>query len=219
MRHRPHLYLPGPWGGDGISLPEDKHHHLVRVLRLGLGDAVSYTDGKGLVGVGQFDGDRIERGDESSIPRPSGLTVAVAPPDSRQRSRFVVEKLAELGAAGLEWVTTRRGEGRPPPKGKADAWAYAALEQSRGAWAMSIGESRIDDLPAEGLVVADPAGADEVPTGVETLLVGPEGGLEEDEAPATAYRLNLGTTVLRVETAAVVGTALVIALRRRVPPH
>ena len=53
-----------------------------------------------------------------------------------------------------------------------------------------------------------------------TLVVGPEGGLadEELEALADAPRLALGPHVLRAETAAVAGAAVLITARRPVPP-
>ena len=70
-----------------------------------------------------------------------------------------------------------------------------------------------------GLVVADPAG-DELPAlrapagGEWVLLVGPEGGFEGDEAAALeGDRLCLGPHVLRAETAAIAGAAL-LATRR-----
>ena len=64
---------------------------------------------------------------------------------------------------------------------------------------------------------ADPQG-EAVPAVAEdvTLLVGPEGGLTPDELAAAALRITLGSRVLRVETAAVVGAALLLDRSKRI---
>lgn len=208
MAHVPHLYLPGPWDGATLPLTDGQRHHLQRVLRLAHGSPLTYTDGQGRVGAGFLVEDGVTRDDESDTERPSRVTVAVSPPRSRHRVRFLVEKLAELGIARLVWVRTRYTEGRPPPPDKAQAWIREALEQSRGAWEMEIGETALEDLDRTRLVVADPAGEAAFPAGSSTLLIGPEGGLDPGELPGDVPRVSLGPTVLRVETAAIAGAAL-----------
>lgn len=208
MAHTPHLYLPGPWDGTTLQLSDGQRHHLDRVLRLTEGSPLSYTDGEGRVGVGQLAGGGVTRGHESEVERPSRVTVVVAPPRSRDRVRFLVEKLTELGVARLLWVRTRHTEGRPPAAGKAQAWVKGALEQSRGAWEMAVGETTLEDLDSTRLVVADLAGEAAFPAGRSTLLIGPEGGFDPGELPGDVPRVSLGPTVLRVETAAVAGAAL-----------
>jgi RsmE family RNA methyltransferase len=214
MAHLPHLYLPRPWEEEVVRPADAQLHHLQRVLKARDGDPLSYTDGSGVVGAGWLENGLVRRGDESDRPRPSTLTVAVAPPASRHRVRFLVEKLAELGVARLAWVSTRYGEGRPPPASRAEAWAIAALEQSRGVWKMEVTEATLQELDRTRLVVADPVGGAFTGDGDVILLVGPEGGFHEDEIPAAVPRVSLGPTILRVETAALVGATLL----RRIPP-
>jgi 16S rRNA U1498 N3-methylase RsmE len=115
-----------------------------------------------------------------------------------------VEKLSELGVARLTWLSTQWGEGHVPHSVKAVSWAVSALEQSRGGWLMEVGDGllRWDELQRP-LVVAVPGGSSEV-FEVMTVAIGPEGGLDPAEIPADAATIDLGTTVLRVETAAVV---------------
>lgn len=211
MRHVPHLYLPPPWEGGVVPLSEDHRHHLSRVLRMDEGQPVTYTDGVGNHGVGSFSGDTVVRGDERAVPRPTSVTVVVPPPHNRSRVRFLVEKLAELGVVRLDWVRTRRSEGKPPPDVKARAWAVAALEQSRGGWLMEIGETAVSDLDPDRLVVADPDGTAFPDVEAPILLVGPEGGLAPDELPSGCHKLSLGPTILRVETAAIIGASLLRA--------
>jgi len=211
MGHIPHLYVPGPWTASGLALESSHQHHLAKVLRMTDGDPVTYTDGAGTTGQGSLRDGGIERGDESHVARTITVGVAAAPPSSRQRCRFLVEKLAELAVERLIWVSTRHTQGRPPPEDKANTWIKGALEQSRGAWVMETSHAVIGDLDTEQLIVAQPSGEASVSvasSGTPLLLVGPEGGLDEDEIPPDVPRISLGPTVLRVETAAVVGASL-----------
>lgn len=212
MPHVPHLYLPPPWEGSALPLPDDRRHHLHRVLRRVAGDPVTYTDGQGVVGEGTLAEQSVRRGQERTELPPAAVTLAVAPPSGKDRVRFLVEKLGELGVARLTWLSTSHGEGYPPKPGKAQAWAVAALEQSRGAWLLEVtdGPATFDQLERP-LLVADPSGSPL--TGVEgrvTVAVGPEGGWAEGEVPADATRVSLGRRVLRVETAAVVAAGRLI---------
>lgn len=213
MRHIPHLHLPPPWADGTLELGDSQRRHLQRVLRLGDGVEVSYTDGRGLIGSGRLSGAGVVRGEEASVGRPTELTVVVPPPSARDRLRFLVEKTAELGVARLLWVRTVHTEGRFPPADKAASWAMSALEQSRGGWLMEIGTTSLADLDPGDLVIADPGGTTVAPIGRRTLLVGPEGGLEADEIPSGASLLSLGPTVLRVETAAIAGIVSLISHR------
>ena len=217
MAHVPHLYLPRPWTEGRVAIDTDSRRHLERVLRRRSGDPVSYTDGEGVFGEGTYEPGMVTRGAEQRHPNGSGLTIGVAPPASADRARFVVEKLAELGVERLVWLNTAHGEGRPPRREKAEAWAVAALQQSRGAHLMAVDQPLGVDGEWEGTVfAADPAG---VPAraavaieGPITILVGPEGGFTSGEIGA-ATRISLGPRILRVETAAVVAAALALAAR------
>lgn len=206
----PHLLVPRPWAEERIGLSSDQGHHLERVLRIRSGGPVTYTDGTGTTGRGTVDDAVIIRGPETTVPALAPLVVAVAPPASRERLRFVVEKLAELEVTRVAWLATRRGEGRPPPAEKAAAWAAAALEQSRGAHLTVVDAalSTLDSLPGP-VVVAIPGGGIVPAGGPLTVAIGPEGGWEPGEVPAGMPAAGLGRTILRVETAAVAAAVLV----------
>ena len=210
MAHIPHLYLPAPWEDIALSVDPAGLHHLRRALRRVDGDPVTYTDGAGVVGDGRLDGDRIMRGDEATVPRPRRPVIAVAAPSQKDRVRFLVEKVAELGTLDLWWLRTRFGEGRPPANDKAQAWSRSALEQSRSAWLMQIGTVPVDiaDLPA-GTVFADRSGPGAVELGnASCVAIGPEAGWSADEVPESAPKVSLGPMILRVETAAMAAAVL-----------
>jgi 16S rRNA (uracil1498-N3)-methyltransferase len=207
MGHVPHLLLPGPWDGDRLLLSEQQRHHLEKVLRSGQGREVDYTDGEGLIGAGRYGSGEVVRGDEKSVPRPSDLTVVAAPPDNRDRARFMVEKLAEMGVAELRFLETRHGQGRPPRPDRAHSWAVSGLEQSRGAWLLRIpdGSVTLADLE-QPYAVCDPTGSRDLPS-ARTVVIGPEGGWGPGEIPDDASLWGLGDTVLRLETAVLVAAA------------
>jgi len=209
MRHVPHLCLEPPWDSSTVTMSQAARHHLYDVLRFTDGAPVSYTDGRGRTGEGTLSSGAVQRGEEISVaPSVASITIAVAPPRSSERTRFLVEKLGELGIERLLWLRTMHGNTRAPRADKVRSWARSALEQSRGAWLMEIRDGLFDVADLEGkLLVADPGGAPISPAlGDVTLLIGPEGGFAGGEVPGS--RVNLGGRVLRVETAAIVGATL-----------
>lgn len=207
MGHVPHLLLPGPWTGEHLGLSEEQRRHLEKVLRVGEGEPVTYTDGEGSVGNGLFLRVQVIRGEETVVPAPSDLIVVAAPPDNKDRARFLVEKLAEMGTAELLFLDTKHGHGRPPNAEKVRSWSVSGLEQSRGAWLMKTSDRLVAfaDLD-QPFVVCDRGGRRQTPL-ARTVVIGPEGGWASGEIPEDAILWGLGDTVLRVETAALVAAA------------
>jgi 16S rRNA (uracil1498-N3)-methyltransferase len=181
--------------------------HLTKVLRVSPGEEVTYTDGRGRMGEGRLGNEEIERGEEETREREVEITVASAPPAGKDRQRFLVEKLAELGVARLLWLETRHSAQRVASASKVVSWVLSAVEQSRGAFLMETIPDLVgwEELPRP-YVVATPAGAPGPPS-ARTVVIGPEGGFAPDEVPPEAPTWFLGPTVLRVETAAVVAAA------------
>lgn len=210
MGHRPHLHLPEPWPVESIPLSRHQLSHLRKSLRIADPADVTYTNGQGTSGHGVFDGVAVARGEEAAIPRPSTLTVAVAPPRNRDRQRFLVEKLQELGVGALVWLSTELGSGRVPSQKRAISWAIAALEQSQGAWLVQIGGEKDFGGLDEPYVVCDRDGDPTPPPGTEKVVIGPEGGWGPGEVGSAVPRWSLGSTVLRVETAAIAAATRLI---------
>lgn len=181
--------------------------HVTKVLRMRSGQEVSYTDGLGVVGSGTLVHQGIERGEETRLDRPTHLTVAAAPPGNKDRQRFLVEKLTELGVARLIWLETKHGKNRVASASKLFSWVHAALEQSRGAYLMETSNELIPLSEIEGRLVVCRPGGDSDPGAFDVVAIGPEGGFAEEEIPQDARLWDLGPTVLRVETAAVVAAA------------
>lgn len=220
MGHVPHLLVPGSWDGPTVPLDEAATHHLRRALRRSEGDPVTYTNGLGRLGRGTLVGNGVDRGEETEVARPIRAVMAVAPPAHKERVRFVVEKLAELGILELWWLDTEYGEGRVPAADKVEAWCRSALEQSRAAWLMTVRSDLvgIGSLP-EGAVFADRSGAAADLHAVSCIAIGPEGGWSDDELPKAARTVSLGSSVLRVETAAIAAAAIANSRRSSESDH
>ncbi|MGD2102698.1 MAG: RsmE family RNA methyltransferase [Acidimicrobiia bacterium] len=212
MKHIPHVVVAAPWDGESLSLSIVQWRHLTKVLRKKSGDVVTYTDGLGTTGSGELGHQEIVRGEETKHSRDREVTVAVAPPANKDRRRFLVEKLAELGVARLVWLETRHGKNRTSSPQKVFSWVLAAVEQSRGAWLMETGSDLIalSDLVGN-VVVCEPGGETDPSLDADIVVIGPEGGFAEDEIPVGLPRWELGSNVLRVETAAIVAATRIMS--------
>ncbi|MCZ7534517.1 MAG: 16S rRNA (uracil(1498)-N(3))-methyltransferase [Acidimicrobiia bacterium] len=216
---------------DTLEIAGADGHHLSRVRRLRTGEAVTAADGAGRwrsYEVAQVDQGRLTLHATSGPRVEPVLTpqVVVALALTKGGLDDVAARLTELGVAGIEPYRARRSVVRWD-----DARAARAVERLRTvtrAAAMQCRRARLPEVRAvtalealcdrPGLVLADRTGVTPgtvplPPTGVEwTIVVGPEGGLDESEQMllGEATRVAVGPHVLRAETAPVaVASALV----------
>jgi 16S rRNA (uracil1498-N3)-methyltransferase len=146
---------------------------------------------------------------------------------------WAIQKAVEVGVDRLVPVLAERCQGGTGvDSGRRVHWqrvATQACKQCRRAWAMELaGWCTLDTLLGEGFpeggVVADRDGpslsqlGEDVPS---TMLVGPEGGFSDREQQLIErcgwIPVRLGPHVLRAETAAVVGAALLLERLNRLP--
>lgn len=235
---------PDAWSGEEVTFSDAEHVHLARVLRARRGERLDAVDGAGgralleIVAVGRS-ATRcavVSRAPAEPAPRPA---LRLAPCLTRgPRMDWLVEKATELGVVEIAPVISARSIVRRDAKGDAShgaRWgrlAVAAMKQSRRAWLPTIapprplGEFLAARAPDERLIVpweraqgpglgahlrARPVDAE----GRVALLVGPEGGLTDEEAEritaAGGELVALGSAILRSETAAVAALAIVRA--------
>lgn len=229
--------------GDRLALDRSEAEHL-RVRRCRPGASVHITDGRGMRWSGElralkWRGAEVTLRDPiPAVPAlPVNLAVGIG---NRARTLTLIEKAAEFGARGIQPLECERSQsvgdaGRSPAFwSKARSRAIAALKQSGGSWLPQIEAPEaldayliaMSDDSTEPRLLLDPGG---VPLaerlsgwgGTErlTVLVGPEGGLTDEErersgrgAPRRvlsrrAYPLSSRT--LRFETAALAALAVV----------
>jgi 16S rRNA (uracil1498-N3)-methyltransferase len=135
------------------------------------------------------------------------------------RPEWAVQKLTEIGVDRIVPLLAARSVVRwSAGSGHVDRLRRVAREasmQSRRTWLPVVEDVATLRAVAEepGAVLAHPGGG---PPSLDhpVVLVGPEGGWDDDELTAAGTRLvGLGPHILRTETAAVVAGALLCALR------
>lgn len=222
--------------GATVTLSPQDSRHALRSLRLQPGEEVSLADGAGTVGRGRLGGEEddlaLVRVEEVHrvVRRPPVVSVALASPKG-DRLSWAVQKLAEVGVDEAVLMQTGRsvrtweGDRAGRAAERLRAVAREAAMQSRQPFVMEVITSVpfVEAFPPRGAVgVLLWAGAEaglsqvlpEEATGVR-LLVGPEGGFSQEELDtareAGIAEATLGPSILRTETAALVGVTLVLA--------
>jgi 16S rRNA (uracil1498-N3)-methyltransferase len=224
--------------GDEARLDGAEGHHAAVVRRIRPGERLVLTDGAGagvqvaVVTVGK--GSLVVRVVETvQEPRPAPRLVVVQALTKGDRGELAVEVLTEAGAdAVVPWSAARAvvrwsGERGDKALRRWRTTAREAAKQSRRLWLPEVAE--VADTAAvvallsrasTALVLHEGATtpvADVVPApdGDLVLVVGPEGGITDEEleafAAAGATAVRLGPTVLRASTAGVVAAGALLS--------
>ena len=227
--------------GSMVEVTGDEAHHAVAVRRLRVGEAVVLTDGRGrsVTGPVAATGKRVMSVTvESLVDQPApepALTVVQAIPKG-DRGELAVEMLTEVGVATVvPWAAARsiaiwKGERAEKALARWRSTAREAAKQARRSWFPEVASvfptaAVVDLVDGADLAVVlhedaqASVSALSVPaSGSVVLVVGPEGGLTDDEVArfqaAGAHAVRLGDEVLRTSTA---GVAAVAALLSRTP--
>ena len=202
-------------------LSDEDNHHLVRVLRLRVGEQVSVSDGAGswLMCTFGHGGSLVPAAPVQHDAAPAQrLTVGFALAKG-DRPEWIVQKLTEIGIDRIVLVDATRSIVHWDPVKSArnverlgKVAREAAMQSRRTRLPEVFGLSSVQALVGNGVAVAEPAGG-RLDDSIHTVLVGPEGGWSDDELAAAPRRVGLGDTILRVETAAVVAATRLTAHR------
>jgi 16S rRNA (uracil1498-N3)-methyltransferase len=226
------LVDPAHFDAPEVRIEGDAYRHLFRARRVAAGEEVRVVDGRGRARWGRVA--RVDRttaavalGEPAPDREPAFGLVLLVPTCRPETAAWLVEKTTEVGVQAIRFLNTARAP-RDFGAGTLDRLrrvAAAAVEQCHRsrlpeitgphAWSETgrlagTGGRWFLDMEAEGpspvpLSPAVTAGA---------LLVGPEGGLtpeERRELLSTGWSpLSLGERILRLETAALVGAALIL---------
>lgn len=221
-----------------VDLEAEEARHAALVLRLRVGAEVELFDGRGLACRGVLvnvdrkrTSVRLTHWRRSPALTPT-LHLAVAPPKGG-RLDDLVNQLVQLGVARLTPLLTARSVVHPREtklerltKVVVEATKQCGRDELMQLAAPSTLNDWLTQPMADGALrlLADPAGAAELPTSVQSaqqicVLIGPEGGWDDSELAAareagyTPWRL--APHVLRIETAAAAAAAI---LRWRTQP-
>ena len=123
------------------TLSEEESKHCVRVLRLGRGDTLHITDGRGNLFCCQITDDnpkrcvvRVTTTQTQWEPLPYRLVMAVAPTKNADRFEWFLEKATEVGVSAIVPLETEHSERRVFKPERAGKVITAAMKQSLKAY-------------------------------------------------------------------------------------
>jgi len=238
--HQDRFYIPTPPVHDEVWIEDKEAHHILHVKRAAVGGKITLFDGKGVeylariveVKHGRL---RVQVEHSQCVNRelPVDITIAFSVPKGKHSS-FVIQKCAELGVKSLIPLHCERSvvDFRHKSIGKTEKWDKIAIEASKQCKRNVITNiedmTSFDDLlkdvhnyelsiiasvesPAKSLksiLLAHPS--------VKKILclIGPEGGFTgkemEKAVEAGCLPASIGTSTLRIETAAVAISAVLL---------
>ena len=218
------------------TLGEEESRHCVRVLRLGAGDSLHLTDGRGTLyecRIVEADARRcrveVVHTHPDFEPLPYRLVMGVAPTKNSDRFEWFLEKATEVGITAIVPLETDHSERRVFKPLRGEKVITAALKQSLKAFRPTLEPlTPLHELlrqPFEGrkFIAHCAAARSEAgkrylastlrPGEAALVLIGPEGDFSDaeiDTAVACGFEeITLGPQRLRTETAAVAATVMV----------
>lgn len=231
---------PGATLGATVVLSREESAHAARVLRLRAGEAVRLIDGKGGAYLGEISSVSPEETLVACVsfasPNESGarITVYQGLPKA-EKLEWIAQKLTELGVYRIVPVEMRYSVARAQKGSQKDERLRRitreavkqcgrslcpevapplsfreAVSDMRGREAVFMPWEKARGLTLAGALSCFPSARD---IGV---LIGPEGGISEEEAEAVSniggVCVTLGERILRAETAAIASAAILMAL-------
>ena len=229
----PYFLTDDPAAGT-LTGAEAKHAHVKRIQP---GERIMLIDGQGStaltrvtsVGAGRVDG-VVEK--QEFVPQPTPRVTVVQAVPKGERAELAVDLAVQAGAdAIVPWISHRTIARWPANKQakQVEKWraqALASAKQARRAWVPEVRDPVTTNQLAEllrdaGLALVLHEDATDSIRDVEFgedvwLIVGPEGGIGDDELEILGARpVKLGPEVLRTASAAFAGLCAIGALTSR----
>ena len=244
----PVFLLPAPAldeivAGDHVMVDGPEGRHAVSAVRMGVGESIVLVDGLGrrvagiVIDTAGRDCLTVEVTSVGIEPPPAPRIIVVQALPKGDRGELSVELLTEIGVdvivpwAARNCVTQWKGDRVERGHRRWRDAAQAAGKQSRRARFPEVAplhrtEQVVELLKGADLGIVlhetaeDPISRITPPGGGDVVLVvGPEGGLDDDEragfAAAGAHTALLGPTVLRTSTAGVAAAAVLLSRTSR----
>jgi 16S rRNA (uracil1498-N3)-methyltransferase len=227
------FYLPpNEWNSGSPALDEGESHHVLDVLRFGVGDHVTVFDGDGAearADITTVEGKRIQLriGQKNkSQPLPCAITLAQAVPKGKYMD-FIIQKATELGATRIAPLFSDRTVVQldaSDAEKKREKWREIAIEACKQCGQNRLPEIAVPRKPkaffekqeqSELMLIASlqpdarrikSVLADYPSPRSVCVLVGPEGDFTPAEVALAKSKgcrpITLGPIILRAETAA-----------------
>jgi 16S rRNA (uracil1498-N3)-methyltransferase len=206
----------GQFRVDNVELPvldTASAHHLRKVLRARHGEEIVVTNGNGSWSICLVDGEGVTRVSDAHLDPVPPATALYLSPLKGDHGDWAVVKATEVGVRRIVPLMSQRGVVKV--KGE-------SREKVLARWRRLVTEAAGQCRRTYDVIVEDPIAVADVPDdvavcdlgasgdwrGLSSVAVGPEGGWAPDEWDTARRRVGLGPTVLRAETAGVLGAAL-----------
>lgn len=221
-----HLFYTPDLQDDAYTLPEDESKHIIRVLRLNLGEVIHLTDGLG----GLFTSVIVDNNPKRCRlaitnkvleygKRDYKISIAIAPTKNIDRFEWFLEKCTEIGIDNIYPIICHRSERKVIKHDRSMRVITAAVKQSLKAYhpvlheQMTFQQFLKEDLPPEKFIAHCEEGNKQILKSLtgkkmnSIVLIGPEGDFSPDEIKNATNKgfipVSLGDSRLRTETAGV----------------
>jgi 16S rRNA (uracil1498-N3)-methyltransferase len=221
-----HLFYQPDIPNGSNFLTKEESAHCLKVLRMATGDHMQLTDGQGVfykavITTSDAKKCEFEIISQDRQKEPSyRIDIAIAPTKNIARIEWFVEKCVELGVNGIHFVRCAHSERNKINMDRVDRKAVSAMKQSLKAWKPSLNglisfEKFIMKVKSHQKFIAhvdndNPTSLFKsvVPGSGVTVIIGPEGDFSdreiEDAVSRGFYKVSLGESRLRTETAGIV---------------
>ena len=215
--------------GTHVALPEREAQHLFKTLRGRTGDIVMLIDGKGTVATAKVEeGERLSVMERNTVAQPElKIHLFISPPKHNKMDQLLTQ-CCETGVWSITFVITDHSVVRPEAGAVPERWNVHLVEgckQSKNPFLPRLGEvmsfsGMIEEIRGRkisafyGSVEKSETGIGKIGTSDAAWIVGPEGGFspaEEERMKVSGFiPFNIGRWVMRVETAAIAGSVILM---------
>jgi 16S rRNA (uracil1498-N3)-methyltransferase len=221
------VYLSEPSIEAGsIQVTGDEHRHLV-VSRAEKGESIEVFDGKGRVWTAAIDSvgkrETVVRVTESRVVPAPAVTLILAMAMIRIPAfELALEKVVEVGVSRI--VPFAGSRSNVAAGQRHDRWTRILIEAAKQSKQYYLPElsppasfGEVLSTPAASKIIFAERGGGPLKSALAgspvLYLIGPEGGWTDEELTAAGknglHRVSLGGSILKAETAAIVGAALI----------
>lgn len=217
---------------DHYVLEKHESNHIVRVLRLKIGDEIFLTNGRGDLFIAEIINNnpsacklRIKKKQENYGKTNYKLHVAIAPTKSIDRFEWFLEKATEIGIDEITPILTSRSERKVIKPERLEKVLVAAMKQSLKAYKPLLNPlTRFENFlqtnhKTNNLFIAHCMDSQRlsfqevIKENTDTvILIGPEGDFSKDEIDKALDKgfkpVSLGKNRLRTETAGIVASTV-----------
>ena len=210
--HIPTIYDPDVKNNEFYEIINpQKEHHLLKVLRVRDGSKIKISNGSGVLYYGILDKKFIQIESQEVHSRSNNLKIFIPYLRDKSRFRFIFEKLTELGVASIYVGNTDNSQKIFIDESKILNWIKESVEQCGSPFIPNLNlVNNIDYKIFNTCLDISGTNIKNINKHVNNFAIGPEGGWSKEEIEKFENKISISKHTLRVETAAITATALLM---------